>query len=162
MESDCSASSFATETTTDMGCYHSQQHQHSTDTAHTPQHTPVDHTHDAVHAEYSSHPVTKHAVPSTASPDQFADRELWREDQVQIETQATAGVGDRYTAGIGPSEILTSAQYGGRQFQFLYDESIVESEPQLHTEVHVAGVGGVELRGDSQATAGDVDEGWLT
>ena len=161
MESDCSASSFATEMTTDMGFYHSQQHRHSTDTAQTPQHTPVNHTHDAVHAGYSSHPVTKHTIPSTTTPDQFADSELWREDQVLFETQATVGVGDRYTAGIGPSRMLTSAQYGGRQFQFLYDESIVESEPQLHTGVHVVGVGGGELRGDSQATAGDVDEGWL-
>ena len=139
-----------------MGSYHSQQ-QHSMDTAHTSQDTPIHHTHDTVLAD-SYHPVTKHTIPSTATPDQLVDRELWEADQMQVELQTMPGVGDQYTAGSGPSEMLTSAQYGGRQFHFLYDESSVEAESQLHTGV---GVGGGELRGDLQATTGDVDEGWL-
>ena len=80
-------------------------------------------------------------------------------DQVQVESQTMPGVGDQYTAGSGPLEMLTSAQYDGRQFHFLYDESSVEAESRLHTGV---GVGGGELRGDLQATTEDVDEGWFT
>lgn len=79
------------------------------------------------------------------------NRELWREDQV---AQVMPGVGDQYTAGSVPSEMLTSAQCDGRKFHFPYNEN-VESESQLYT-----GEGG-GLRGDVQATTRDDTEGWL-
>ena len=157
-ESGCSAGSFTSEMTTDMGSYHSQQQQqyHFTDTTQTPpQDTPTHQTHGIVHHAGPYHPATtKHTIPSTATPQQFMDnRELWREDQV---AQVMSGVGDQYVAGSVPSEMLTSAQYGGRKFHFSYDEN-VESESQLYT----GGEGGGELRGDLQATTRDDTEGWL-
>ena len=159
VESGCSASSFTTEMTTDMGSYHSQQQLHSTDTAHdTPQDSPFHHTHDILHVHV--HSDFSHPVTSTNTLDQLVDRELrvQRGDQVQTESQTVPGVGDQYTAGGGASEILTSAQYGGRRFHFPYDDSSVEAESQMYTG---GGIGGGELRGDIQATSGDADEGWL-
>ena len=145
-----------------MGSYHSQQQPqqqyHSTDAIQTPpQDTPTYQTHGIVHHGGPYHPVTtKHTIPSTATLQQFMDnRELWREGQVQVGSQVMSGVGDQYIAGSSsvPSEMLTSAQCGGRKFHFQYDEN-VESESQLYT-----GEEGGELRGDIQATTRDDTEG---
>ena len=119
------------------------------DTAHTPQDTPIHLTHDPVRAD-TYHPVTKHTIASTGR---------WSEDQAQVESQTMPELGDHYTAGSGPSEMLTSTHYCGKEFHLPYDESSIEAESQLHPGV---GVGGEELRGDLQATTGDVDEGWPT
>jgi hypothetical protein len=84
--------------------------------------------------------------------------ELWSEDGVQVESQIMPGVGDQYMyiARSTPSEMLTSAQSGGRKFHYPYSENVVETECQLYT-----GGGGGELREDLQATARDIAEGWL-
>ena len=155
MESGCSASSFTTEMTTDMGSYHSQ---HST--AQILQDTPK-----------STHPHHNMQHVHIATPDQLSEGELWRDGQVESQpvlragnhtpssswTQAALNIkgGNQYTAGNGHLEMLTSAQYCGRGLHYLYGESSVEPDsPRL-----TAGEG--ELRGDLhvQATAEDVGEG---